>query len=695
MKSKIEESQMVNRRLNRREFGGLVAAGAALPTLAGAQNTLPAVMQPRQADGMPPPGRRLVPDAPPFDANLQFALNPIPLAVEPFPMTAVRLLPNSVFHDAQEWNRGYMTRLDADRMLYTFRENAGLPTKGAKPLGGWEQPENGQRSSELRGHFAGHFLSASALLWASTGDRAAKDKADYMVAEMAKCQKKLGGKYLSAFPTTWWDRLEKRERVWAPFYTIHKITAGMWDMYQQAGNAQALEVLEGMAAWAEDFVIGKTDENMQAILNIEFGGIAESFYHLAAATKEPRWGKVADKFQKRSFLNPLALRRDELRGLHVNTHIPQVIAAARRYEVTGDLRFHDVADYFFETVSQGRTYVTGGTSNAEAWLATPRRLAAELNQSVNTQECCCAYNMMRLVRYLYRWRPDPAYFDYYDRVLLNHRIGTIRPKVGTTQYYLSLTPGVWKTFNTEDQTFWCCTGSGVEEYAKLNDSIYWRDRDGVFVNLFIPSELDWADRGFKLRQETGYPTAQSTALTVVTAKPTPMAVRLRIPGWLQRPPVVKINGKPLEASATPGSYLALNRVWQAGDKVEMELPMHLHMEAMPDDPTLQAFLYGPLVLAGDLGAEGLTEAHISGPNFRVGAPNVEQNGSPLAPVNQTPPIAPVEIPTFKAAGPDPSAWIKPTDKPYVFKTVGQAKDVTLTPINALFDRRYSVYWQVS
>ena len=693
----MSDKKPTGKRLSRREFGGIVAATAALPAIAGAQNALPAVAQPqRHMDGMPPMGRRLVPDTPPFDANTQFALNPIPLAAEPFPMTAVRLLPNSVFYDSQEWNRAYMSRLDADRMLYTFRVNAGLPTKDAKPLGGWEQPENGQRSSELRGHFPGHFLSASALLWASTGDKAAKDKADYMVAEMAKCQEKLGGKYLSAFPTTWWDRLDRRERVWAPFYTIHKITAGMWDMYKIAGNQQELKVLEGMAAWADEYTGRKTDDNMQAILNIEFGGIAESFYHLAAETKEPRWGKLADRFQKRIFINPLAMRKDELRGLHVNTHIPQVIAAARRYETTGDLRFYDVCDFFFETVSRSRTYVTGGTSNAEGWLATANRLAAELKQSTNTQECCCAYNMMRLVRYLYSWRPDPAYFDYYERVILNHRLGTIRPQIGTTQYYLSLTPGVWKTFNTEDQTFWCCTGTGVEEYSKLNDSIYWRDRDGLFVNLFIPSELDWADRGFKLRQETAYPGAQLTALTVVAARPgPPMILRLRVPAWLQKAPVVKLNGKPLDATAAPGSYLVLNRVWKPGDRLEMELPMHLHMEAMPDDPTLQAFMYGPLVLAGDLGGEGLTEAHICGPNLRVGAPGVEQSGSPLAAQNQVPPIAPVEIPAFKAAGPDPSSWIKPTDKPYVFKTVGQAKDVTLVPLNTLYDKRYSVYWQVS
>jgi DUF1680 family protein len=283
----------------------------------------------------------------------------------------------------------------------------------------------------------------------------------------------------------------------------------------------------------------------------------------------------------------------------------------------------------------------------------------------------------------------------------NHRIGTIRPKVGVTQYYLSLSPGAWKTFGTEDQTFWCCTGSGIEEFSKLNDSIYWRDSAGLYVNLFIPSELDWGEMGFKLRQETKYPESQETTLTVIVARPTPMAIRLRIPGWLQSAPGVKLNGKALDASAAPGSYLALNRTWKAGDRIEMTLPMQLRVEAMPDDPGMQAFLYGPLVLAGDLGAEGLTEAHIIGPNLRVGAPNTEQFGSPLGPANTIPPVPPVEIPAFHAAGPEPAKWIKPAgglanmQQPLAFRTTGQKQDVTLVPLNSLYDRRYAVYWRVS
>ncbi|MBZ5617992.1 MAG: glycoside hydrolase family 127 protein [Acidobacteriia bacterium] len=716
-----------SRRLNRRKFAAVLAGtGAVAPIMlaqqttppppAGAPNPNTSVQQQQQQRRTAPP------EVQPFDVPIEFARQDVPVKAQPFPMTQVRLLPGSMFHDAQEWNRGYMSRLPADRLLYNFRANAGLPVGSAQSFGGWEQKDDGQRGSELRGHFTGHFLSASANLWASTGDQAAKTKADELVSELAKCQEKLGGGYLSAFPLSLFERLDRLSgkppaprdpnaaRVpppvsgtlpWAPFYTIHKIMAGLFDMYHLAGNQQALKVLEGMAGWADNWTASKTDEHMQEILMDEYGGMAEVLYNLAAATNNDRWAKVGDRFTKRWFFNPLALHRDELNKgpngfpLHANTHIPQVIGAARRYEISGDMRFHDVADFFFYTVSTGRTYVTGGTSNGESWNGAPRHLSAEWKRNVSTAECCCSYNMMKLARHLYGWDPDPHYFDYYERTLLNERIGTIRPEKGYTQYYLSLTPGAWKTFNTEDHSFWCCTGTGVEEYSKLNDSIYWHDDRGLYVNLFIPSELNWAEKGFRLRQETKFPAQQGTALVVSVSKPTQLAMRLRIPEWVDGGSV-KINGKPLEASASPSSYLTINRTWKNGDRVELDLPMQLSVESMPDDPKTQAFLYGPLVLAGDLGNEGLTEQLIIGPN----APRLRPPGAPpRAPQNPNappPPAVPqLDIPTFKAAAGDPSAWIKPGDKPLTFHTTGQEKNVTLVPINTLFDKRYSVYWRVS
>ena len=266
------------------------------------------------------------------------------------------------------------------------------------------------------------------------------------------------------------------EPSWAPFYTIHKIMAGMFDMYQLAGNQQALEVLARMAGWADDWSASKSEEHMQEILNTEYGGMNEALYNLAAATGNDRWAKAGDRFTKKRFFNPLALRRDELTGLHVNTHVPQVIGAARRYEIS-ERHALPRCRRFLLVRSHHRAAPTSPAAPATAKAGTRRRamLAAELKRSVATAECCCSYNMLKLTRHLYSWNADPRYFDYYERTLLNMRLGTIQPKTGQTQYYLSLTPGAWKTFNTEDKSFWCCTGTGVEEYSKLNDSIYWHD----------------------------------------------------------------------------------------------------------------------------------------------------------------------------------------------------------------------------
>jgi uncharacterized protein len=690
--------------MSRRGFGALVAAAPALAQQQGAAPPLP-------ANGIPDPNTSVTAGMrggtikvfPPFDGPIEFTRKDVAFRARPFAMTQVKLLPGSIFHDAQDWNQNYMSRLDADRLLYNFRVNAGLPTGTSQGFAGggngnWERPADGTRATELRGHFTGHFLSASAQLWAATGDKDAKAKGDLMVAELAKCQEKLGGGYLSAFPATFWERLDRlagkppaprdpnAPRVapdvtqtipWAPFYTIHKIMAGLFDMYSIGGNQQALKVLEGMADWADTWTASKSEEHMQEILRTEFGGMAEVLYNLAAATNNDRWAKAGDRFTKKVFVNPLAMGRDELRGLHTNTHIPQVIAAARRYEISGDRRFYDVADFFYYTVSTGRTYVTGGTSNGEGWLTQPRFLAHELKLSGATAECCCSYNMLKVARHLYSWNADPRYFDFYERTMLNHRIGTIQEKTGHTQYYMSLTPGAWRTWGTEDQSFWCCTGSGVEEYSKLNDSIYWHDDAGLFVNLFIPSELNWSEKGVKVRQETKFPAEGATALVVTADKPVQMLMRLRIPGWLQQSPTVKVNGKALDATAAPGSYLAISRTWKTGDRVEMAMPMNLSIEKMPDDPTMQAVLYGPLVLAGDLGSEGLTERNVNG----------QEGPSTFR--------AQIQVPTFKAPSEDPAAWIKPGDQPGTFRTVGQQKDVTLVPLHNITDKRYSVYWHVS
>jgi hypothetical protein len=606
----------------------------------------------------------------PFEGQIEFKRNDVPLKVQPFPMTHVRLLPG-VFQQAQEANRKFLYEQTPDRLLHVFRLNAGLASSAA-PLGGWEKPD-----CELRGHFVGHYLSACALGYSSSGDKELKARGDFLVAELAKCQQHLQGGYLSAFPTEYFDRLAARQKVWAPFYTVHKIMAGMLDMHQHCGNAQALTVLNGMAEWAGGWSGALSEAQMQMVLDTEYGGIGETLYNLTAFTGDARYAKTADRFTKKRFFNPLALRRDELRGLHVNTHIPQVIAAAQRYEISDDRRFRDVAEYFWQAVVGTRTYVTAGTSNNEGWLVGPNQLAAELTLGDATNECCCSYNMLKLTRKLYQWTGDPRLFDYYERALLNHRLGTINDE-GQTQYYLGVVPGSWRAFATKFDSFWCCTGTGTEEYAKLNDSIYFHDQEGIYVNLFIASELNWPERGFSLRQQTAFPDQAGTVFTVDAAEPVHLTLRVRVPAWVAANAAVKINGKQNDVTAAPGSYLAIARVWNKGDRVEIALPMALHSEAMPDDQSLRAILYGPLVLAGKLGRDGLTRDLQLGPE----GPELKK-------------ATPIQIPEFSASQKRLDEWIKPADQPMTFQTSGQKMDVSMQPFFRLNDERYSLYWRVT
>ena len=587
--------------------------------------------------------------------------------VEPFPMKQVRL-GKGPCTTAMEADRGYLHSLPPDRLLHTFRINAGLPSS-AQPLGGWEAPD-----CELRGHYAGgHYLSAVALMYASTGDEDLKKSGDAVVEGLAKCQQSLNnGGYLSAFPASFFDRLRNRERVWAPFYTIHKIMAGNLDMYVYTGNEQALEVAEKMAGWVAGYTGPFSYDLMQRILGTEYGGMGEVLSNLYAVTGREYYLHVAKKFDKKWFFDPLAGHRDELKGLHVNTHIPQVIAAARYYELTGDPYYRKIAEYFWEEVVSERSYCTGGTSNHEVWTTDPGILAAEL--STNTTEDCCAYNMMKLTRHLFGWSPDPRLMDYYERLMFNHRLGTINPEDGTMMYYLPLASGYWKTFGKPYDSLWCCTGTGSEEYAKLTDTIYFHDDDSVYVNLYIDSTLEWPEKNLRLTQETRFPEQQGTTLVVNTKSPTQLAINLRIPYWAQGGSV-KVNGATLQAFGSPSSYLSLNRVWKSGDKIELSLPMALHVDSMPDDHTVQSMMYGPLVLAGKF--DGVTKEMLYGEY-------------------EPKPKDQYKVPEIVADANKPTAWVEVDSRqPLTFRALGQSQPISLVPLYQIIQNRYAVYWKVN
>jgi uncharacterized protein len=588
--------------------------------------------------------------------------------LEPFPLQQVRLL-EGPFKVGMETNIKWMLSLPSDRLLHTFRITAGLPSS-AQPLGGWEKPD-----CELRGHFTGHFLSACALTYASTGDEKIKTKANEMVAELAQCQRAHKDGYLSAFPEDLFGRLRTLQKVWAPFYTYHKIMAGHLDMYLYCGNQQALATVEGMAGWVSKWHESISDEHMQRILQTEYGGMNEVLCNLYAVTGKPYYLDLAALFEKKMFFDPLAAHRDELKGLHANTHIPQVIGAARRYELTGEQRYRTIASYFWDEVTSERSYCTGGTSNEEHWRTDPGKLASELDQ--NTEECCCAYNMLKLTRHIFGWTADPRAMDYYERTLFNHRLGT-QDGDGLKSYFLPLGSGYWKYFNTPYDSFWCCTGTGVEEFAKFGDTIYFHDDRGIFVNLFIPSELEWPEKRIRLRQETRFPEEEGTNLVIRTENPTEMAVRVRVPYWATRGGTLKLNGTPLPVFASPSSYLTIDRVWKDGDRIEVSMPMSLHIETIPDDSSLQAAMYGPLVLACPLGSKDLT-------------PAMTYIGYDTSPGGE-----PGSAPQVKNTSSAPASWVEPVSgQVLTFRTVGQAENVTLVPLYKLFGERYAVYWKVT
>lgn len=606
----------------------------------------------------------------------QTSRTPVPDVVQPkarpFPLKQVRLL-DGVCSLLMERNRAYLHALEADRLLHMFRVTARLPTS-AEPLGGWERP-----SIELRGHFTGHYLSGCALMYSSTGDEALKAKAGGIVAELARCQKTNGNGYVSAFPSEFFDRLKAGQRVWAPWYTIHKIMAGLLDMHLLAGNGQALEVLEGMATWAKKWVDPLNDEQMARVLQVEFGGMNEVLYNLHGVTGKAEYAQLAHRFDHQRVFDPLAGREDKLKGLHVNSTIPKIIGAARRYELTGEARYRDIAEFFWRQVTEHRAYCTGGTSNFERWRTDPDELAGEL--SGTTQECCCTYNMLKLTRHVFAWTADARCADYYERALFNGILGTMNPDDGMTMYYVPLAPGYWKMFALPTKSFWCCTGTGVESFSKLADSIYFHDDTGVFVNLFIPSLLEWPEKQLRLRQETKFPEQEGTSFLVQAEKPVELALRIRVPYWA-RGMTVKVNGRSEPGEGKPGSYWTVARAWRDGDKVEVGLPMRLHAHPMPDDPNLEAILYGPLVLAGELGAEGLRrELMYDDPNNQGVSTRLRGDPAPA--------------PGFQASPKDPAAWIKPLpDRPLTFRATGQKRDVDLVPLNRLFNQRFAVYWRV-
>ncbi|MEN2416359.1 beta-L-arabinofuranosidase domain-containing protein [Flavobacterium mesophilum] len=581
----------------------------------------------------------------------------VPYKADLFQLNEVRLL-DSKFKNAMDKDGAYLLALEPDRLLSRFREYSGLSPKG-KIYGGWE-------ARGISGHSLGHYLTAISLMYAATGDQRFKELADYIINELAECQKKKGTGYIGAIPDG--DKIFDEVAAgnirsqgfdlnggWVPWYTQHKVLAGLVDAYRYTGNKNAKDIAVAFSDWVDVKFKNLTKEQFQKMLDCEHGGMNEALANVYAITGNKKYLDLSERFYHEKVLVPLENQKDQLAGLHANTQIPKVIGTARDYELTGNPKMHTVSEFFWKEVTNHHSYVIGGNSNYEHF-GERDKLANQL--STNTTETCNSYNMLKLTEHLYKLDPSSSFMDYYERVIYNHILPSLNPETGMALYYFPLKSGEKKIFGTPDDSFWCCTGTGMENHAKYGEAIYAKGSEGdLYINLFIPSVLNWKEKGLKLKQTGNFPESDKVTFTVEEGS-FKNKIYLRIPIWTSNASV-KINGKKATGNLTAGSYFVISDKLKKGDVIEYTMPMHLHKEAMPDDQNKVAMLYGPVVLAGEL----------------------TQNAMKAR-----------EIPVLVTNDSDINNWIHLNDQNKLKFTIDNFQKTTLLPLYVIVDNRYMVYW---
>ena len=587
----------------------------------------------------------------------------VPVKAYAFNISDVRIT-GGVFKKAMDLDAAYLLQIEPDRLLHRFREYAHLPVKGAL-YGGWE-------SETISGHTLGHYLSACAMMYASTGDKRFKDKIDYIVSELAVCQQARKTGYVGGVPNedTVFAQVARGDirskgfdlnGAWVPWYTMHKVMAGLLDAYLYCDNKQAIDVLTKICGWIGNELKGLNDEQIQKMLDCEHGGMNEVLVNMYAVTGNKDYLQLSYKFHHKVVLDSLAKQKDIMQGRHSNTNIPKIIGVERRYQLTGDQKDSSTADYFWHTIVNHHTYVNGGNSNYE-YLGTEDKLNDRLSD--NTTETCNTYNMLKLTRQLFAFNPAQEYADFYERALYNHILASQEPDSGMMCYFVPLRMGGKKTFSDKFNSFWCCVGSGIENHSKYGEAIYYRSNDGgLFVNLFIPSQLNWKEKNITITQNTSFPESNTSSIKIACSKSLSFPMYIRNPWWAGNNAVIMVNGKEIKAGKAANGYFIVNRTWKNDDKVTIVFDMHLYTESMPDNKNRIALLYGPVLLAGDLG--------------------------------DTMPDPVYGTPVLLTSNHNVTEWVKPVaNKPLTFKMQGVGKpfDTELSAFYAMHKNYYSVYW---
>jgi len=616
------------------------------------------------------------------------------LAARPLDLSSVRLL-GGPLKRAQDLDAEYLLKLEPDRMLAYYRERAGFKPK-SKPYGGWD---GGGRN--LTGHIAGHYLSAVSLMWAVTSDERFKERADYIVKEFKEVQDKHGDGYLVALEggRECFNAVARGDirsggfdlnGLWAPWYVLHKTYAGLRDAYRYTGNRTALEIEIKFAEWAEGILSNLTEAQIQRMLNTEFGGMNEVLADLYVDTGDKRWLDLSYRFEHRSFIKPLKRHQDILSGKHGNTQVPKLIGSADRFAYAGEPGDIIAATFFWDRVVQHHSFATGGHGKDE-YFGNPDMLSDRVDG--RTAETCNVYNMLKLTRRLFSIRPDAHYADFHERALFNHILASIDPEDGRTCYMVPVGRAVQREYQQMFRSFTCCVGTGMESHALHGDGIYYESDGKLWVNLYAPSIAEWAAAGVTIQMDTDFPEGELATLKLTLQSPKEFTLALRRPYWVDEGFNVKVNGKavsedviaplrdvpesgrqvPNRLLQRPGSYVELKRTWKNGDTVSLTLHKTLRLEPLPDNPRRVAIMWGPLVLAGDLGPE---ERRGHGRSDRFEQPRV---------------------PVFVAAERPVAEWLKPVpNKNGHFRTegVGRDRDVDFVPFYRLHRRTYAVYWDL-
>jgi DUF1680 family protein len=613
--------------------------------------------------------------------------NAVRCDARPLALSAVRLTAGPLKH-AQDLDAKYLLELEPDRMLYYLRQSAGLEPLAKSGYGGWDGA-----GRNLTGHIAGHYLSAVSHMYAATGDVRFKQRADYLVQQFKEIQDHQGDGYIGALMGS--ERAGGTNRLvagkllfaelargqirsggfdlngmWSPWYVEHKIFAGLRDAFCLTGNRTALAVEIKFAGWAESLVTNLNDTQDQRMLNTEYGGMNEVLADLYADTGDKRWLALSDKFEHKSFVEPLARHEDILGGKHENMEIPKMIGDLARYLYTGNETDGSAAEFFWDQVVFHHSFATGGAGHDEYFGP-----ADKLNDTVQGRddESCPVYNLLKLTRTLFALHPDIKYADFQERAVLNHVLASVDPNDGRTCYMVPVGQGVQHEYQDMLRDFTCCVGTGMEDLAILGDGIYYESGDKLWVNLYAPSTADWKSRSVKLNVQTDFPDGKKVELNLSLKSPKKFTLALRRPAWAGDDFEVTVNGHPVSDLPPPDSYVELRRTWREGDTVGLELPKRLHEEPLPDNPRRVALMWGPLVLAGDLGPE----TRRSGYGRRGQHPD--------------------SVPVFVAAEQPLAGWLKPVaGEPGTFQSdgVGQPNEVTFKPFYQLPERTYGIYWDL-